>query len=75
MQPVGPLVGVDSEVVQAAGEDLVRLLVEKESLVGDLKRGHGWLLLGARMVRGGGRGGAREAAHRPGWAGLSRWSR
>ncbi|WP_342447783.1 hypothetical protein [Streptomyces novaecaesareae] len=41
MQAVGPVVGVDAEVVQAAGDDPERLAVEREVVAFDLEDGHG----------------------------------
>lgn len=55
VQPVGPEVGVDPEVVQSAREDAEGIAVEPESVVFDLEKGHArapQLSRNARIARG-----------------------
>ncbi len=54
VESVGPLRGMDPEVVQPAGQEPEGFAVESESVVVDLKNGHvRWLLCsgGARVAR------------------------
>ncbi len=55
VQPVGPEVGMDAEVVQSARDDAEGIAVEPESVVFDPEKGHArapQLSRGARVARG-----------------------
>ena len=41
VEPVGPLLRVDAEVVQSAGDDAERSVVETKAVCGDLQSWHG----------------------------------